>query len=151
MFLNNNKLAFDHVLRACLRLNLRLRGQNSSFLWHTASRSCPSQITFVAKRPILMWNYTEMQVKTVLTEYYVKGISRKWILCLNSGGSRGGTRGGPPPFIEKFFVYNRAPPLSQSLDDRAPPLSEGLDPPLLKTCLCFFSLLIPPSFWPGSL
>ena len=64
-------------MRACLPLNLKLRGQNSSFLWHTASKSCPSQITFVAKRPILMCNYFEMQVKTVRTEYYMQGISRK--------------------------------------------------------------------------
>ena len=51
--------------------------------------------------------------------------------------------GGPPPQLffdqnearkaEKIFFGNRAPLLSQGLDDRPsppPPLSEGLDPPL---------------------
>ena len=58
----------------------------------------------------------------------------------NSGGSRGGARGGPgPPLffdqneartVEKLFLES-GPPLSQGLDDRAPLLSES-DPPLYK-------------------
>ena len=57
-----------------------------------------------------------------------------------SGRSRGGARGGPPPFIfrpnwgklRKQFFGGRPPPptLSQDLNDRAPLLSEGLDTPL---------------------
>ena len=38
--------------------------------------------------------------------------------------------GGPAP---PLIFYDRAPTLSQGLDDRPRPLSEGLDPPLLLT------------------
>ena len=57
-----------------------------------------------------------------------------------SGGSRGGTWGGPPPLIfrpnwgpkgwKKFFLETGPPLLSEGLDDCPPPLSEGLGPPL---------------------
>ena len=79
----------------------------------------------------------------------------------NSGGSRGGARGGPFPHNlwtklgpkgpnKLFWTPAPPPPLSQALLT-APLLSEGLDPPLYSniatTHLCLQSLCFPCSRW----
>ena len=70
-------------------------------------------------------------------------INRPIPFVIQSGGSRGGTRGGPAPPLfldqtearraEKFFWETGPPSLCQGLDYWAPPLSEGLDSPLIQT------------------
>ena len=70
-------------------------------------------------------------------------INRPIPFVIQSGGSRGGARGGPAPPLfldqtearraEKFFWQTGPPSLCQGLDYWAPPLSEGLDPPLIQT------------------
>ena len=74
-------------------------------------------------------------------------------LCVVSGGSRGGARGGPPPLIFRpnwgprgrknfFWRLPPPPPPSKDLDDR-PPLSQGLDPALVVGGMLF----LPPWFF----
>ena len=73
------------------------------------------------------------------------------VLCVVSGGSRGGARGwGGAPLIfrqtevrgaEKIF-FGDCPPLCKDLDDR-PPLSQGLHPALVVGGMLF----LPPWFF----
>ena len=73
------------------------------------------------------------------------------VLCVVSGGSRGGARGwgGGPLFLDKLrsegpkkFFLETAPPLCKDLDDR-PPLSQGLHPALVVGGMLF----LPPWFF----
>ena len=115
--------------------------------------------SFLEKRHGLMPNLMEVLLKNFLQTFELYHLTfsqevegKEWIGWnmrdtstkdgyVYSGGSRGGARGGCPPYFlttlrpegwKKFFFWDRVPPsLSQGLDDRATPLSEGVDRPLV--------------------
>ena len=71
------------------------------------------------------------------------------VLCVVSGGSRGGARGWGPLFLDKLrsegpkkTFFGDCPPLCKDLDDR-PPLSQGLHPALVVGGMLF----LPPWFF----
>ena len=102
-----------------MKLDLKTRFDHKYGRWlNERTRRGPAEVSFLPPCFLLPWETTDSRESASLLQWRIQGGSRDPPLLLFFNPNWG-------PKDRKKFFWDRAPPVSQGLDDPPPPLSEG--------------------------